>query len=199
VTEVAAFTALAALAVPPATRGQRAGQATPGSALLARLQAGIPGAEPAVAGISILALVVFGISVARAGSPALARAPASSSLTTALKTAKIGGVIVLTNVGGFTLYWFAPDTAARSACYGTCAGYWPPVTGTPSAGPGITGKLGTPDGWTVEVVELDAGGRLRIRHHGFQVADVANADDLARWIPAAELAQLERDTLIPAA
>ena len=57
----------------------------------------------------------------------------------------------------------------------------------------------SPDGWTVEVVELDAGDRLRIRHHGFQVADVANADDLARWIPAAELAQLERDTLIPAA
>ena len=143
VIEVAAFAALAALAVSPATRGQRAGQATPGSALLARLQAGIPGAGPAVAGISILALVVFGISVARAGSPAPASAPASSGLTTALKTAKIGGVTVLTNAGGFTLYWFAPDTAARSTCYGTCAGYWPPVTGTPSAGPGITGTLGT--------------------------------------------------------
>ena len=57
----------------------------------------------------------------------------------------------------------------------------------------------TPDGWTVEVVRLDADERFRIRHHGFYVADVRNVDDLARWIPAAELAQLERDTLILAA
>jgi hypothetical protein len=40
---------------------------------------------------------------------------------------------------------------------------------------------------------------VRVRHHGFHVADVANVDDLARRIPAAELAQLERDTLILAA
>lgn len=57
----------------------------------------------------------------------------------------------------------------------------------------------TPDGWTVEVVQLDTGDRLRVRHHGFYVADVTNLDDLARWIPTAELAQLERDTLILAA
>jgi hypothetical protein len=59
----------------------------------------------------------------------------------------------------------------------------------------------TPDGWTVEVVQLATGNRLRIRHHGFYVADVVNVDDLARWIPAAELAQVEHepDTLILAA
>jgi hypothetical protein len=57
-------------------------------------------------------------------------------------------------------------------------------------------RYSTPDGWTVEVVQLDAGERLRIRHHGFHVADVVNVDDLARWIPAAELAQLARDTII---
>jgi hypothetical protein len=27
----------------------------------------------------------------------------------------------------------------------------------------------TPDGWTVEVVQLATGNRLRIRHHGFYV------------------------------
>ena len=32
----------------------------------------------------------------------------------------------------------------------------------------------TPDGWTVEVLQLAAGDRLRIRHHGFYVADVVN-------------------------
>jgi len=50
---------------------------------------------------------------------------------------------VLTNAQGLTLYWFAPDTATMSSCYGTCAGYWPPVTGTPTAGLGIPGTLAT--------------------------------------------------------
>jgi hypothetical protein len=54
----------------------------------------------------------------------------------------------------------------------------------------------TPAGWTVEVVRLAEGERFRIRHYGFRVADALSVDDLARWIPAAELGQLERDTLI---
>jgi predicted lipoprotein with Yx(FWY)xxD motif len=137
VIEVAAFAALAALATP----GQRAaGQAAPGSPLLARQQAGIPGAGWAVAGISIAALMVLGISLAQAGG--LAPPPATGSRAV-LKAHKIGAVTVLTNAAGFTLYWFAPDTPTRSACYGTCAGYWPPVTGTPSAGPGVAGTVGT--------------------------------------------------------
>jgi hypothetical protein len=64
---------------------------------------------------------------------------------------------------------------------------------------GMAVRYRIPDGWTVEVVQLDAGQRLRIHHHGYYVADVLSVDDLGRWIPAAELAQLERDTLIPAA
>jgi predicted lipoprotein with Yx(FWY)xxD motif len=149
--EVAAFAALAALAATPAATDQQAGQATGGSRLpawfrgsqlLARLQVGIPGAGRAVAGLSIAALVVLGISVAQAGGPAPALASGGRAV---LKTATIGGVTVLTSAQGFTLYWFAPDTPARSACYGTCAGYWPPVTvtGTPSAASGVTGRLGT--------------------------------------------------------
>src|SRR6516225_7592334 len=66
VIEVAAFAALAALAAAPAPRGQQAGPATPGGPLLARLRAGSPGAGPAVAGISLTVLAVFGVSVARA-------------------------------------------------------------------------------------------------------------------------------------
>jgi predicted lipoprotein with Yx(FWY)xxD motif len=137
--EVAAFATLAALAVAPATSGRQAGQAAPGSPLLDRLRTGVPGAGRAVAGISIAALVVFGISVAQAGGPR--PAPAGGGLN--LKTARIGGVTVLTNAQGLTLYWFAPDTATRSTCYGTCAGYWPPVTGTPSARRGVPGMLAT--------------------------------------------------------
>ena len=50
---------------------------------------------------------------------------------------------MLTNSKGMTLYWFAPDTPTKSACYGSCAAYWPPVYGAQKAGPGVTGKLGT--------------------------------------------------------
>jgi predicted lipoprotein with Yx(FWY)xxD motif len=50
---------------------------------------------------------------------------------------------VLADAKGSTLYSFAPDTPSRSNCNGTCAGYWPPMTGTPAAGPGVTGKLTT--------------------------------------------------------
>jgi len=137
VIEVAAFAALAALAAAPATRGQQARPADSSSPLLARLRAGSPGAGPAVAGISLTVLAVFGVSVARAGGPG--PAPASGGL----KTATISGVTVLTNAQGLTLYWFAPDSATRSTCYGTCAAYWPPVTGTPTVGPGVTGTLAT--------------------------------------------------------
>jgi len=122
VIEVAAFAALAALAAAPASHG---------------LRAGLPGAGPALAGISIAALAVFGVSVAHAGGPGPAAAGGG------LKTATIGGVRVLTTASGFTLYWFAPDTATRSNCNGTCAAYWPPVTGIPPVGPGIPGKLAT--------------------------------------------------------
>ena len=71
-------------------------------------------------------------------------APASATSSgAALKTTKIGGATVLTNAQGRTLYWFAPDTATTSKCNGSCAKYWPPVTGPATAGPGVTGKLGT--------------------------------------------------------
>ena len=68
--------------------------------------------------------------------------PAAAS-STALKTTTIGGTKVLTNAKGFTLYSFAPDTATKSNCNGSCATYWPPVKGPATAGAGVTGKLGT--------------------------------------------------------
>src|SRR5262245_39852024 len=107
VIEIPAFAVLAALTAVPAKQAQQAVRARD-SRLLARLQAGIPGAGPALAGISVVALVVLGVSVAAAGGP-----PAVSASGT-LKTANIGGVTVLTDASGFTLYWFAPDTATRS-------------------------------------------------------------------------------------
>ena len=69
------------------------------------------------------------------GSPAAATAGS-------LKTATIGGATVLTNAQGFTLYSFAPDTATKSNCNGTCAQNWPPVKG-PVTASGVSGTFGT--------------------------------------------------------
>jgi predicted lipoprotein with Yx(FWY)xxD motif len=51
---------------------------------------------------------------------------------------------VLANARGFTVYWFAMDTATNSACSGACTAAWPPVLGMPQAASGVklTGKLG---------------------------------------------------------
>jgi len=136
--EVAAFAVLAALALAPAPAPQHAHQG-PG---LARLSEGLPGALAAVGGVSALALVLLGVAVA--GAATAPSAPASPTASgQVLKTIQIKGVTVLTNSKGMTLYWFAPDTPAKSACYGSCAAYWPPVYGAQKAGPGVTGTLGT--------------------------------------------------------
>ena len=69
---------------------------------------------------------------APAGSSASASSGSASGAAAAtaegLKTASIGGVTLLTNAKGFTLYSFAPDTATKSACNGACATAWPPQT-----------------------------------------------------------------------
>ncbi len=58
--------------------------------------------------------------------------------------AKLGSI--LTDSAGMTLYVFKNDTPSASACTGTCAQNWPPLTATagqqPVAGAGITGQLG---------------------------------------------------------
>ncbi len=139
VVEVAAFVVLAAIALAPATANTPAGGA---AGTWATFPARIPPATARVAGmiaatLAVAALVLLGIAVAGA-SPT---PPAATG--TALKTATIGGTTVLTNAKGFTLYSFAPDTPASSKCYGSCAAYWPPVTGTTAAGQGLPGKVTT--------------------------------------------------------
>jgi predicted lipoprotein with Yx(FWY)xxD motif len=70
-------------------------------------------------------------------------ASGSAATSAALKTTTIGGVAVLTNDKGLTLYWFVPDTSTKSNCNGSCTTYWPPVPGPATAGTGVTGKLAT--------------------------------------------------------
>jgi predicted lipoprotein with Yx(FWY)xxD motif len=79
-----------------------------------------------------------GTSAAATGSPAAAAGGSGS----ALATTTVKGTKVLTNSKGFVLYWFVPDTTTKSNCNGSCATFWPPVTGPATAGSGVTGTLG---------------------------------------------------------
>ena len=145
VVEVAAFVVLAALALAPAAANAPAGGA---AAVPARFPAQIPpaitrSAAATAAALAVAALVLLGVAVAGASSPAPAATSTGTGTGSGLKTTTIGATTVLTNAKGFTLYWFAPDTPAVSKCYGSCAAYWPPVTGTVPASPGLPGRIGT--------------------------------------------------------
>jgi len=57
------------------------------------------------------------------------------------KTASLGKVVA--NAQGRTLYLFRADHGTKSACYGQCAQYWPPLltAGKPKAMAGIHASL----------------------------------------------------------
>jgi len=102
------------------------------------------------AGLAAAALVTAacgststGGSSSSGSSSAPAASASAGSSGTALRTTAIGGVKVLTNAQGRTLYWFVPDTSTKSNCNGACAAIWPPVKGPVSAGSGVTGTLAT--------------------------------------------------------
>jgi len=138
--EVAAFATLA-LAVAIADVRPAAAPNRPRPRLLARMRTAVSLVVGVVGAVSVAALVLFGIALVSTGGGGES-ASAASEVT--LKTATIDGVAVLTSEKGFTLYWFVPDSPAASRCTGSCAAYWPPVIGTPTAGPGVTTrKLGT--------------------------------------------------------
>jgi predicted lipoprotein with Yx(FWY)xxD motif len=96
-------------------------------------------------GLAAAALMIAacGSSSSTGAAPAATTSNAPAASGSALKTTTIGGVTVLTNAKGFTLYWFAPDTSTTSKCNGQCATFWPPVKGPATAGSGVTGKLAT--------------------------------------------------------
>ena len=87
----------------------------------------------------VIALSVIGVIAV--GS---ARSATHASTTVSLRTTKLG--MILVNASGHTLYLFAKDTNGKSACRGSCAKFWPPLTsvGMPTAGKGVkTSLLGT--------------------------------------------------------
>jgi predicted lipoprotein with Yx(FWY)xxD motif len=64
-----------------------------------------------------------------------------TNATVSLRTTKLGPILV--NSRGRTLYLFAKDRNAKSACNGSCAKFWPPLLsqGKPTAGPGVKPSL----------------------------------------------------------
>jgi predicted lipoprotein with Yx(FWY)xxD motif len=100
----------------------------------------------APAGLAAAALMIAACgssTTSTSTTPPAAGSGTAAASGSALKTTTIGGVAVLTNAQGFTLYWFAPDTSTTSNCNGSCATFWPPVKGPATAGTGVTGTLGT--------------------------------------------------------
>ena len=84
--------------------------------------------------------------------------PSASATPTPSPTAGAAPVVLAQNVGtmgtilvaasnNHTVYTFDSDTPGVSKCSGGCATTWPPLTvpagTTPTAGPGVTGQLGT--------------------------------------------------------
>ena len=135
--EVAAFAVLALLAIIPARADQ--GAAGGRGQALAQVLAGLPMAKPAIAVLSGLGLVLLFVAVAGAGS----QPTTPSGGAVAIKTGKVGGVTVLTNSKGLTVYMFAADSPGKSNCYGDCSSYWPPVIGSATHAAGVPGTFST--------------------------------------------------------
>ena len=136
VLEVAAFGVLAAYSLMP---GRGAPSRPMAARVAARVGALTPLAARGAAALTVLAVALLVVGLTTANSPAATSASAGGSL----RAAAIGGKLVLTNSQGLTLYLFAPDSATTSKCYSSCAGYWPPVKGPLTRGPGVTGTIGT--------------------------------------------------------
>jgi predicted lipoprotein with Yx(FWY)xxD motif len=137
--EVAAFATLALAAASAGPARDDGGWISSPARRVAKVRSAVSLLVGGVGAVCLLALTLLGVAIYEASGP-----PAvTGARPVTLNTATIGGLAVLTDARGFTLYWFAPDTATASRCTGACAAYWPPVIGSPRAGPGVTGRLGT--------------------------------------------------------
>ncbi len=106
--------------------------------------------------LALLATAVLAVAACTSGAaaPSTVSGGASSNAGVVVGSASSPSFgTVLTGPNGMTLYTHAGDTATSSTCTGACATAWPPLQtkGQPTAGSGVTGKLGSltrPDGTT---------------------------------------------------
>jgi predicted lipoprotein with Yx(FWY)xxD motif len=78
---------------------------------------------------------------ALAGTGSASASGASKGALVQLRTTTLGRVLV--DARGRTLYLFDKDRHSRSACYGACAAYWPPLLSSakPRSGSGVRASL----------------------------------------------------------
>src|SRR5690348_12920479 len=101
-----------------------------------------------ISGIALAAVAAVGggiIAASAGGSPA-STAPGGrpgTAATVRTAPATVGGKseTILVNAGGLPLYFYRPDTAAKSFVTGGLAGLWPPLTSAAPAAAGVGGKL----------------------------------------------------------
>jgi predicted lipoprotein with Yx(FWY)xxD motif len=105
-------------------------------------------------------LLKLTIILACCGLVAAVVATAGGTMLKVEKT-KLGKVVA--NPKGLTVYMFRKDAKHKSACYGACASFWPPVltTGKPVAGPGLEqALLGT---------SKRTDGKLQVTYKGYPI------------------------------
>jgi predicted lipoprotein with Yx(FWY)xxD motif len=88
----------------------------------------------------------IGVAVLAAGGGITAAAVGSHSVAaTSVRTASVlvGGKMetILTTATGLPLYYYQPDTAAKSLVTGPLAKAWPPLTSAAPTGTGLSGQL----------------------------------------------------------
>ena len=71
-------------------------------------------------------------------SPATMHSSSTAAGSAVISTRSTSKGTVLVDAKGHTLYWFAIDTPTTSKCTSTCATYWPPVLGKPTAAAGAS-------------------------------------------------------------
>ena len=91
--------------------------------------------------LSIVGFALAPIAAAAQLAGGAGAASRTSRATIKVRTVSLGKILVDTH--GRTLYLFEKDEHGKSACYGQCAKFWPPVltSGKPKAGPGIKASL----------------------------------------------------------
>jgi predicted lipoprotein with Yx(FWY)xxD motif len=100
-----------------------------------------------IAGVGVAAAAAIGAAVftsSHGTSHAATGGPTASSSVVHSQLATVGGKTeaILTDDQGLPLYYYAPDTAAKSLVSGGLAALWPPVTSAAApAATGLTGKL----------------------------------------------------------
>jgi predicted lipoprotein with Yx(FWY)xxD motif len=98
-----------------------------------------------ISGIVLAAVAaVGGVTAASAGgSPARPSVGTAQAATVRTERATVGGKseTILVNAGGLPLYFYRPDTAAKSFVTGGLARLWPPLTSAAPTAAGVNGKV----------------------------------------------------------